>query len=76
MNHLNRHQRRQLPDRPTAERLHNMQQIKLLNRLNNYREIKDIIKESRTIKQINAKLDERITVTVALINELNKMEDK
>ena len=73
---LNRHQRRQLPDRPTAERLRNMQQIKLLNRLNNYYEIKEIIKESKTIKQISTKLDERIAATTNYINELNKEGQK
>lgn len=72
MQKLNRRQRRQLPDRPTAERLRNMQTVKLLNRLNNYHEMEDIINECKTIKQIKTRLQERIDATQNYINELNK----
>lgn len=72
MEKLNRKQRRQLPERPTAERLRNLQTIKLLNRLNNYHEMEDIINECKTIKQIKTRLQERIDATQNYINELNK----
>lgn len=72
MQQLNRQQRRQLPDRPSAEKLRNMQTVKLLNRINNYYEILDIIKEAHTIKQIKNKIQERIDATQNYINELNK----
>lgn len=72
MQQLNRKQRRQLPDRPTAEKLRNLQTIKLLNRLNNYHELEDIINECKTIKQIKARLQERINATQYYLSELNK----
>ena len=73
--HLNRQQRRSLPDRPTAERLRNMTTIKLLNRLNNYYEILKITEDSKTIKQIKNRIQERIDATQNYLTELNK-EDK
>ena len=75
MQQLNRAQRRKLPERPTAERLAQMQTIKLLNRLNNYYEILDIVKEAKTIKQIRNKINERIDATQKYLAELNKPED-
>lgn len=72
MQELNRQQRRQLPDRPSAEKLRNIQTVKLLNRINNYYEILDIVKEAHTIKQIKNKIEERIDATQNYINELNK----
>lgn len=72
MEKLNRKQRRQLPDRPTAERLRNLQTIKLLNRLNNYHEMEVIINECKTIKQIKTRLQERIDATQKYLTELNK----
>lgn len=72
MEKLNRKQRRQLPDRPTAEKLRNLQTIKLLNRLNNYHEMEDIINECKTIKQIKTRLQERIDATQNYLTELNK----
>lgn len=72
MQKLNRKQRRQLPERPTAEKLRNMQIVKLLNRLNNYYEMEDIIKECKTIKQIKTRLQERIDATQKYLTELNK----
>lgn len=72
MQQLNRQQRRQLPERPSAAKLRDMQTIKLLNRLNNYYEVLDIIKEARTIKQIKTKIENRIDATQKYINELNK----
>lgn len=74
MQQLNRQQRRQLPDRPSAEKLRNMQTVKLLNRINNYYEILDIIKEAHTIKQIKNKIQERIDATQNYLQELNKEE--
>ena len=74
MQQLNRQQRRQLPDRPSAEKLRNMQTVKLLNRLNNYYEIFDIVKEAHTIKQIKTKIEERIDATQKYLSELNKEE--
>lgn len=74
MHQLNRHQRRQLPDRPSAERLRNMQTVKLLNRINNYHEILEIVKEAHTIKQIKTKIEERIDATQKYLTELNKEE--
>lgn len=74
MQQLNRQQRRQLPDRPSAEKLRNMQTVKLLNRLNNYYEILDIVKEAHTIKQIKNKINERIDATQNYLSELNKEE--
>jgi len=75
MEKLNRQQRRSLPDRPTAERLRNMTAIKLLNRLNNYYEILKITEDSKTIKQIKQRIQERIDATQNYLTELNK-EDK
>lgn len=72
MEKLNRKQRRQLPDRPTAEKLRNLQTIKLLNRLNNYHEMEDIINECKTIKQIKTRLQDRIDATQNYLTELNK----
>lgn len=72
MEKLNRKQRRQLPERPTAERLRNLQTIKLLNRLNNYHEMEDIINECKTIKQIKTRLQDRIDATQNYLAELNK----
>jgi hypothetical protein len=72
MEKLNRKQRRQLPDRPTAEKLRNMQTVKLLNRLNNYYEMEEIIKDCKTIKQIKTRLQERIDATQKYLTELNK----
>lgn len=72
MEKLNRKQRRQLPDKPTAERLRNLQTVKLLNRLNNYHEMEDIINECKTIKQIKTRLQERIDATQKYLTELNK----
>lgn len=72
MQKLNRKQRRHLPERPTAEKLRNMQTVKLLNRLNNYYEMEDIIKECKTIKQIKTRLQERIDATQKYLTELNK----
>ena len=72
MEKLNRKQRRQLPERPTAEKLRNLQTVKLLNRLNNYYEMEDIIKECKTIKQIKTRLQERIDATQKYLTELNK----
>lgn len=72
MEKLNRKQRRQLPERPTAEKLRNLQTVKLLNRLNNYYEMEGIIKECKTIKQIKARLQERIDATQNYLTELNK----
>lgn len=74
MQQLNRQQRRQLPYRPSAEKLRNMQTVKLLNRLNNYYEILDTVKEARTIKQIKTKIEERIDATQKYLSELNKEE--
>lgn len=72
MQKLNRKQRRQLPERPTAEKLRNLQTVKLLNRLNNYYEMEGFIKECKTIKQIKTRLQERIDATQNYISELNK----
>lgn len=72
MQKLNRKQRRQLSDRPTAERLRNLQTVKLLNRLNNYYEMEEIIKDCKTIKQIKTRLQERIDATQNYLTELNK----
>lgn len=72
MQQLNRKQRRQLPERPTAEKLRNLQTIKLLNRLNNYHEMEDIINECKTIKQIKTRLHDRIDATQKYLSELNK----
>ena len=74
MQQLNRQQRRQLPDRPSAERLRNIQTVKLLNRINNYYEILEIVKEAHTIKQIKNKIQERIDATQNYLQELNKEE--
>lgn len=76
MQQLNRQQRRQLPDKPTAERLRNQEIIKLLNRLNNYYEIENIIKEVKTIKQIKTRLQERIDSTQKYLTELSKESNK
>lgn len=73
---LNRHQRRTLPDRPTAERLRNMTTLKLLNRLNNYYEILKITEDSKTIKQIKNHIQERIDATQNYLTELNKEDNK
>ena len=75
MQQLNRKQRRKLPTKPSAERLKEMQTIKLLNRINNYYEILDIVKEAKTIKQIRNKINERIDATQKYLTELNKPED-
>lgn len=72
MEKLNRRQRRQLPERPTAEKLRNLQTVKLLNRLNNYHEMEGIINECKTIKQIKTRLQERIDATQNYLTELNK----
>ena len=72
MEKLNRKQRRKLPERPTAEKLRNLQTVKLLNRLNNYYEMEEIIKECKTIKQIKTRLQERIDATQKYLTELNK----
>ena len=72
---LNRQQRRSLPDRPTAERLRNMTVIKLLNRLNNYYEILKITEDSKTIKQIKNRIQERIDATQNYLTELNKEDN-
>ena len=72
MEKLNRRQRRQLPERPTAEKLRNLQTVKLINRLNNYHEMEGIIDECKTIKQIKARLQERIDATQNYLTELNK----
>ena len=72
MEKLNCKQRRQLPERPTAEKLRNLQTVKLLNRLNNYYEMEEIIKECKTIKQIKTRLQERIDATQKYLTELNK----
>lgn len=72
MQKLNRKQRRQLPERPTAEKLRNLQTVKLLNRLNNYYEMEGIIKECKTIKQIKTRLQERIDATQNYLTELIK----
>lgn len=72
MEKLNRRQRRQLPERPTAEKLRNIQTVKLLNRLNNYHEMEGIINECKTIKQIKTRLQERIDATQNYLTELNK----
>ena len=74
--HLNRQQRRTLPDRPTAERLRNMTTLKLLNRLNNYYEILKITEDSKTIKQIKNRIQERIDATQNYLTELNKEDNK
>ena len=74
--HLNRQQRRTLPDRPTAERLRNMNTIKLLNRINNYYEILKITEDSKTIKQIKNRIQERIDATQNYLTELNKEDNK
>ena len=74
--HLNRQQRRSLPDRPTAERLRNMNTIKLLNRINNYYEILKITEDSKTIKQIKNRIQERIDATQNYLTELNKEDNK
>ena len=72
MQKLNRKPRRQLPERPTAEKLRNLQTVKLLNRLNNYYEMEEIIKDCKTIKQIKTRLQERIDATQKYLTELNK----
>ena len=72
---LNRKQRRQLSGRPNAEQYRNQTTIKLLNRLNNYKEILSIIDNAKTIKQIRNALQQRIDSTQQYLAELNK-EDK
>ena len=69
---LNRQQRRQLPGRPSADELKRQNTIKLLNRLNNYKEVLSIIDDSKTIKQIKTKIQERIDATQNYLLELNK----
>lgn len=72
MQRLNRRQRRQLPAKPTAEEYRRQTTIKLLNRLNNYKEILTITEESHTIRQIKNRIQQRIDATQNYINELNK----
>lgn len=72
MQHLNRKQRRTLPSKPTAEQYRQQRNIQLLNRLNNYREILTITEDSKTIKQIKNRIQERIDATQNYIKELNK----
>lgn len=73
---LNRQQRRQLPDKPTAERLRDQEIIKLLNRINNYYEILKITEDSKTIKQIKRRIQERIDATQKYLTELSKESSK
>lgn len=72
---LNRQQRRKLSGRPNAEQYRTQNIIKLLNRLNNYKEVQTIIDNAKTIKQIRNALQERIDSTQQYLAELNK-EDK
>lgn len=72
---LNRKQRRKLSGRPNAEQYRNQTTLKLLNRLNNYREVLTIIDNAKTIKQIRNALQQRIDSTQQYLTELNK-EDK
>lgn len=72
---LNRQQRRKLSGRPNAEQYRTQTTLKLLNRLNNYKEVQTIIDNAKTIKQIRNALQDRIDSTQQYLAELNK-EDK
>ena len=72
---LNRKQRRQLPNRPTAQELRKQTTIKVYNRIQTYNEILSEVREAKTIKQIKKYLENRIESSHKYILELYK-EDK
>lgn len=72
---LNRKQRRKLSGRPSAEQYRNQTTLKLLNRLNNYKEVLTIIDNAKTIKQIRNALQQRIDSTQQYLAELNKEDN-